>query len=185
MPRYEPLALAGAWTVRMEPNADARGWFARYFCAAEFEDRGPPLRFVQFNHSATRRRGSIRGMHLQIGAAAEDKFVKCIRGAVADVLLDLRVGSPTLLRHVRVDLSAANGAAVFIPRGVAHGFQTLEDDTELIYHHSNYYSPPDERGVRFDDPAAGIDWPMSPTESSDKDRFWPLLARDFAGFSIS
>jgi dTDP-4-dehydrorhamnose 3,5-epimerase len=182
---YRELSLAGAALIQPQGVGDERGWFERYFCVDEFGNRFPPVQFVQFNHSYTRRSGSIRGLHLQIGAAAEDKLVKCVRGRVFDVLLDLRHGSPTLLQHTAVQLKAGQGAAAFVPRGVAHGFQTLADDTELIYHHSNAYDPSLERGVRFDDPRAAIEWPLAVADVSAKDGRWPLLSRAFTGFEIT
>lgn len=184
VPTYRELSLQGAWIVEPEPMHDERGWFARYLCMADMDQRGIQTSFVQFNHTATRRVGSIRGMHLQIGAAAEQKFIKCVRGAVIDVLLDLRAGSPTFMQHVQIELSETNGVSVFVPTGVAHGFQTLQPDTELIYHHTNYHTPEQERGVRFDDPRAGIEWPLEPADVSVKDRNWPRLAEDFSGFVI-
>lgn len=185
VPAYRELSLHGAWLVEPEPARDERGWFTRYLCVRDMDRRGMETSFVQFNHAATRRAGSIRGMHLQIGEAAEQKLVKCVRGVVTDVLLDLRAGSPTFLHHAHVELSADNGRAVVIPRGVAHGFQTLAPDTELIYHHSNYYAPEHERGVRFDDPRAAITWPREPADVSVKDRSWPWLTEEFAGFVIA
>lgn len=182
MPHSTSLDLPGAYLLETRPFKDERGWFARYFCVAEFEPHAPGLRFVQFNHSCTRRRGSLRGMHLQTGASAEEKLVRCIAGAVLDVLVDLRRGSPTFLRHVAVELSAANGRTLFVPKGVAHGFQTLAEDTQLIYHHSNFYDPGAEAGVRFDDPRLGIHWPLPPADVSDKDRAWPLLSPEYRGF---
>jgi len=184
MPDVSELPLAGAFVLEPQPVADERGWFARYFCVQEFESRRPGLNFVQFNHSYTRARGSIRGMHLQVGDAAEEKLVKCVRGAVLDVLVDVRRGSPTFLRHATVRLSEGAGNAVFIPKGVAHGFQTLQDDTELIYHHSNFYAPEAERGLRYDDPRLAIEWPLPPADISEKDRAWSWLDADFNGFGV-
>lgn len=185
MPRFECLSIEGAWRVIAEPNGDDRGWFARYFCREQARLRGLDTDFVQFNHSFTQVAGTIRGLHLQVGEASEAKLVKCIRGSVLDVLLDLRQDSPTFLRYTPVELSAENRTAVYVPPGVAHGFQALADYSELIYHHSNYYLPASERGVRFDDPRAAIDWPLPVADVSPKDRQWPLLPADFSGFSAS
>ncbi len=182
MPQFESLAIDGAWRIIAEPNGDDRGWFARYFCREQARLRGLETDFVQFNHSFTRLAGTIRGLHLQVGEATEAKLVKCIRGRVLDVLLDLRKRSPTFLRYATVELSAENRTAVYVPPGVAHGFQTLVNDSELIYHHSNYYEPESERGVRFDDPRAAIDWPLPAADISAKDRGWPPLSTDFSGF---
>ncbi|MEX0729912.1 MAG: dTDP-4-dehydrorhamnose 3,5-epimerase [Aquisalimonadaceae bacterium] len=185
MPLHQQLGIAGAYVLTPEPVRDQRGWFTRYFCVDGFRETGRDVRFVQFNHSCTSRQGTIRGMHLQLGDAAEDKLVRCIRGRVLDVLVDLRRGSATLLRHVSVELSAADGRAVFIPRGVAHGFQSLCDNVELLYHHSNYYTPRSEAGLRYDDPAVEIRWPLTAVDVSPKDRAWPLLAYGFSGFDVT
>lgn len=184
MPALESLPVRGAWRVAPEPRGDERGWFARYFCSAEAEQYGMDTQFVQFNHSYTRERGTVRGLHLQIRTGVEAKLVRCIRGAVLDVLLDLRRGSPTFLQYAAVELSADNRVAAYVPPGVAHGFQTLEADAELLYHHSNFYMPETERGVRFDDPRGAIAWPLPVADVSPKDRQWPLLSPDFTGFEI-
>lgn len=183
MPKLTELPIAGAWLVEPQPVADDRGWFARYFCVSEF-GRAEDLQFVQFNHSYTRAAGSIRGLHLQIGAAAEEKLVRCVHGAVLDVLVDVRPGSRTFLEHVTVELRSGGGAAVFIPKGVAHGFQTLQEHAELIYHHSNFYAPQAERGLRYDDPRLGIGWPLPVADVSDKDKGWQWLSEDFDGFRV-
>jgi dTDP-4-dehydrorhamnose 3,5-epimerase len=179
------LSIGGAYLVRPEPVQDERGWFTRYFCTREFDDCRPDLRFVQFNHSLTRRTGSVRGLHLQVEDAAEEKLVRCVQGRVLDVIVDLRQGSPTFLDHATVVLAPEPGDALFIPKGVAHGFQTLEPDTQLIYHHSNYYAPGQERGVRFDDPMLAIGWPLPVVDISEKDRSWRLLTEGFRGFDVS
>ncbi len=185
MPQFEVLAIEGAWRLLPELHGDDRGWFARYFCREQGGMRGLETDFVQLNHSFSQRVGTVRGLHLQIGAGAEAKLIKCLRGRVHDVLLDLRRGSPTFLRHVAVELSASNRVAAYVPPGVAHGFQALENDTELLYHHTNYYRPQDERGVRYDDPRAAIEWPLPAEEVSAKDRQWPLLGADFLGFAVA
>lgn len=185
MPRLTALDIAGVHVLEIDRRGDARGWFARYCDVDELGERKLNGAFVQFNHSCTRRRGSIRGLHLQRGSAAEDKLVRCVRGGVLDVLVDVRVGSETFLQHVTVELSAERGNAVYVPRGVAHGFQTLEDDTELIYHHTNFYAPEQEWGIRYDDPRVGIVWPLPVAELSEKDRAWPLLAANFGGVHVA
>jgi dTDP-4-dehydrorhamnose 3,5-epimerase len=184
MTAYAALGIDGAWRLTMEPHPDERGWFARYFCADTFAELGGPMSFVQFNHSMTRNAGSIRGLHLQLGRPPESKLVKCVRGAVLDVLVDVRAGSPTFLQHVTLELSAG-GDAVVIPPGVAHGFQTLVEDTELIYHHTAPYRPGDERGFRYDDPRIGVAWPLPPADVSDKDRQWAWLDDGFEGFTVA
>lgn len=184
MPTLTNLAIPGVYLVEPEPARDQRGWFMRYFCVDGFRRTGRDIRFVQFNHSRTCRRGSIRGLHLQLGEAAEDKLVRCIRGRVMDVLVDLRRDSGTLLQKAFVELSEHNRRAVFIPRGVAHGFQTLDDDTELLYHHTNFHAPAREAGVRHDDPLVGIAWPLPVADISAKDLAWPLLSPGFNGFGF-
>ena len=184
MTQFEALYVRGAWRVIPEPIGDDRGWFARYFCSAQAHEYALETRFVQFNQSFTREPGTIRGMHLQIGEGAEAKLIKCVRGRVLDVLLDLRQGSATFMQHCAVELSAENRAAAYLPPGIAHGFQTLEADTELMYHHSNFYMPDTERGVRYDDPRADIRWPLPTAGISPKDQQWPLLSADFAGYEI-
>lgn len=184
MPQFEVLRVEGACLIVPEPNGDDRGWFARYFCRDKAGMRGLETDFVQFNQSFTCNAGTVRGLHLQVGEGAEAKVVKCVSGRVLDVLLDLRRGSPTFLRHVAVELSATNRAAAYVPPGVAHGFQTLVDDVELIYHHTNFYRPEAERGVRFDDPRAAIEWPLPPVDVSTKDRQWPLLSAEFDGYGL-
>lgn len=184
-PTWEPLRVSNAFRVLPRVVEDQRGWFMRYLSLPASGGGDDQPAFVQFNHSCTRRAGTIRGLHLQIGKGREAKFVKCVRGRVLDVLLDLRRGSSTFLEHAAVELSAESHAAVYAPPGVAHGFQTLEPHTELIYHHTNAYIPSAERGVRFDDPRAGIRWPRRPSEISEKDRQWPLLSADFDGYEVA
>lgn len=184
MPGLESLGIAGAYRLRPRPARDARGWFVRYLDTEALAEVAPAPGFVHFNHSRTEHRGSVRGLHLQIGAAAEVKLVKCVRGAVLDVLVDCRRGSPTFLQHALLELVEGLGDAVLIPRGVAHGFQTLQDQTELIYHHSHPYQPDAERGLRYDDPMIGISWPMPVAEVSGKDEAWPFLKDSFEGYEI-
>lgn len=160
-------------TVRRE---DERGWFARVMCEDVLREHGLPHRFVQANHSMSRRRGTIRGLHFQRPPHAEAKLVRCVAGAILDVIVDIRAGSPTRLRWEAFELSAANGRMLLVPEGFAHGFQTLTDDAEVTYHVTHRYTPEAEGGLRYDDPALGITWPLPVTEISAKDRAWPLLA---------
>ena len=159
--------------IELEKRGDYRGFFARFFCEREFAEAGLETRFVQVNNSLTAASGTLRGMHFQLPPAAEIKVVRCIRGALHDIIVDLRSGSPTYLRWFGADLSAENRVMMYIPRGFAHGFITLSDDTEALYLVSAFYAPEHERGVRFDDPRFGIRWPILPTEMSAKDREWP------------
>ena len=158
--RFEALNLHQAVLARIEPHSDERGFFARTFCAQEFARAGLPTEAVQASVSFNTKRGTIRGMHFQWPPSREGKLVRCLRGSVLDVLLDLRPGSPTYLRHVSVQLDEENRDAVFIPHGVAHGFQTLSDSTEVLYQLTDVYTPDLATGVRWNDPAFAIEWRM-------------------------
>lgn len=171
--KFLPTPLAGAHLVELERRGDDRGFFARLFCEREFAAAGLETRFVQANNSLTARRGTLRGMHYQLPPAAEVKLVRCLRGALYDVILDLRPRSPTFGQSFGAELTAENRTMMYVPRGFAHGFLTLADDTEALYLVSAFYAPEEERGVRFDDPRFSIRWPIAPTEVSAKDRAWP------------
>jgi len=158
---FTPTALPGAVLVDLERHEDARGHFARTWCAREFRDAGLSDRLVQASVSYNHRRGTLRGLHYQVAPHEEDKLVRCTAGAIWDVIVDLRPDSPTYLRHVAVELRAATGRALYIPRGFAHGFQTLEDGSEVFYQMSEFYAPEAGRGVRWNDPRFGIDWPIA------------------------
>jgi dTDP-4-dehydrorhamnose 3,5-epimerase len=166
---FEETPLPGVWVIGLEPRGDERGFFARVFDDGEFGERGLVSHWVNVNDSLSAQRGTLRGMHYQVAPAAEVKLVRCIRGALFDVALDLSSG-----RWFGVELSAENRKMLYVPEGCAHGFLTLADDTEAFYFTSAHYSPDHERGVRWDDPAYGIEWPFEPTVLSDKDRAWPL-----------
>jgi dTDP-4-dehydrorhamnose 3,5-epimerase len=170
---FRALGIGGAWLIDLEPVGDERGSFARTFCAREFAERGLAVDFVQHSVSRNSARGTLRGLHFQSPPRAEDKLVSCRRGAIFDLCLDLRPGSPTFLKWEGYELSAENGRQLYIPKGCAHGFQTLTDDAEITYRISEYYAPEFSCGVRFNDPAFGIDWPLAVTVMSDKDRTWP------------
>jgi dTDP-4-dehydrorhamnose 3,5-epimerase len=165
--------LPGAWLIDLEPWEDDRGMFARTWCAREFEEQGLAAGFVQSSISRTRRRGTLRGMHWQIEPHAEDKLVRCVRGEIWDVIVDLRPGSPTRLRHVAVELDGESGRMLFVPKGFAHGFQTLRDDVEVEYHMTAFYAPSAARGARWDDPAFGIDWPIPDPTLHPRDASYP------------
>ncbi|HWO41827.1 MAG TPA: dTDP-4-dehydrorhamnose 3,5-epimerase [Candidatus Eisenbacteria bacterium] len=173
---FTETKLPGAYTIDPEKHADDRGFFARTWCKREFEARGLNDRLVQCNVSFSRRRGTIRGMHYQVAPYAEVKILRCTRGAIYDVIIDLRPDSRTYRRWIGVELSAANHRMIYVPEGFAHGFQTLEDDAEVIYQVSQFYTPGAERGVRYNDPAFGIQWPLEVTSLSEKDRTWPDFA---------
>ena len=174
--KFIATKLKGAWIVEPEPHGDARGFFARTFCAREFEANGLATTFAQCSVSLNRARGTLRGLHLQIAPACEAKLVRCTSGALYDVIVDLRPDSPTFLQHLGVELTARNRRALYIPEMFAHGFQTLEDDTEVFYQISEFYAPELARGLRSDDPKLGIQWPLPIATISDKDRNWPLLS---------
>ena len=157
--RFLPTSLAGVLIVEPELREDDRGFFARTWCRDEFATAGIPTQWVQCNVSFNRCAGTLRGMHWQAAPHEEAKLVRCTAGAVYDVVLDVRTGSPTFGQWVAIELTAANHRAVFIPGGLAHGFQTLTDNTEVFYHMSAMYHPEAARGVRWDDPAFGIVWP--------------------------
>jgi len=157
---FETLGLSGAVLVRLEPHADLRGFFARLVCVEEFRAQGLPGDFVQSSISWNRRRGTVRGMHFQWPPSREGKLIRCLRGAIHDVLLDLRPGESTYLKHRAVVLDQHNRDAVFIPTGVAHGFQTLADDCEILYQMTDFHAPALATGVRWNDPAFGIRWPL-------------------------
>lgn len=173
--RFTPLPVDGAYVVDIEPVHDERGFFARIFDADAFAALGLAREFIQLSLSFSRQRGTLRGLHYQEEPAIETKLVRCIRGAMHDVIVDLRPASPTYLAHAAVELSAENRRAVYIPPLVAHGFQTLADDTETLYHIDAPYTPGAARGVRYDDPALGIGWPLPVSVINDKDRSWPML----------
>jgi dTDP-4-dehydrorhamnose 3,5-epimerase len=163
----------GAYVIDLERRADERGYFARVWCEKELQAHGLTARVAQVNVSGNARKGTLRGMHHQLAPRQEVKIVTCTRGAIYDVALDLRRDSPTYLKWVAAELTAANRRMLYIPEGCAHGFQTLADDTELLYLMSEFYSPELARGVRCDDPAFGIEWPLAVTCMSAADRDWP------------
>jgi dTDP-4-dehydrorhamnose 3,5-epimerase len=161
---FHETPIGGAWVIEVEPVSDERGDFARTFDAEAFEQRGLSSDIVQCSTSFNRRAGTLRGMHYQAGAAAECKLVRCTVGAVYDVIVDLRADSPTHARWHAVELTSERRNAIYVPLGVAHGFQTLADRSELLYMIDRAYEPGAARGVRWDDPAFGIDWPAPPGE---------------------
>lgn len=171
--RFAETALSGAYVIELEPNVDARGFFARTFCEREFAEHGLPTRFPQCNLSRNRRLGTLRGMHFEAPPTAESKLVRCSTGAVYDVIVDLRPASATRFRWFGVELTAESGRALFIPAGFAHGFLTLADDTDVFYHMGDSYRPGSARGFRWNDPRFGITWPTAPLTMSDRDASYP------------
>lgn len=173
--RFIDTAIAGLWIIELEPHGDERGFFARTFDIDEFAEHGLAAGFVQNNLSYNRQRGTLRGFHYQDERAPEAKLIRCVRGAVQQVAVDLRPGSNTYLRHVAVELSAKNRRALYIPELCAAGMQTLEDDSELSYQVTGFYTPAAERGLHHADPVVGVSWPLPVAVISDKDRSWPML----------
>ena len=180
--KFKKTQLPDAVLVELEPARDERGFFARTFCVDEFAAQGLETDYPQHSVSFSARRGTLRGMHFQRPPHAEVKLVRCLRGAVIDVIIDLRPKSPAYKKWQAFELTEANGHQLYIPKGFAHGFQTLCDDVAVHYLISERYSPASSTGVRFDDPEFAIDWPIAVSEISDKDRVWPdyadLLAVD-------
>lgn len=174
-----PQPLVGLAVIETAAFEDHRGSFARLFCSGELAALGLGS-IVQINHSLTRAVGAVRGLHFQRPPKAEAKLVRCLAGRVLDVAVDLRAGSPTYLKWHAVELTAANRLALFLPRGFAHGFQTLTPDCELLYLHDEFYSPEHEGGLRHDDPALSIPWPLPVADLSERDASHPLLSPDFA-----
>jgi dTDP-4-dehydrorhamnose 3,5-epimerase len=170
---FRPTAIPDAWIVEPERHADSRGFFARAWCAAEFRAHGLSADLAQLSISHNVRRGTLRGLHYQAAPHQEAKLVRCTRGAVFDVVLDLRPASPTFTRHIAVQLDAENRLGLYVPEGCAHGFQTLTDDTEVLYQISVGYVPEAARGVRWDDPAFAIPWPPAERIMADRDRLYP------------
>ena len=175
--RFVSTEIAGAYVIELEPQCDERGWFARTWCEREFARYGIAAPPRQCSLSVNVKRGTLRGMHYQAESHAETKLVTCVRGAIYDVIVDLRSGSPSYKRYVAVELTADNRRRLYIPAGCAHGFQTLADDTEVHYQMSEFYDPESARGVRWDDPAFGIVWPAAPDRIiSARDRSYPDFA---------
>jgi len=175
--RFTETKVIGAWVIDPTPHEDARGRFMRAWCAREFSDHGIEFSPVQANLGYSPRKGTIRGMHYQEAPALEAKLVRCTRGAIFDVVLDLRAGSPTFGEWYGVELSAENARMLYIPEYCAHGYQTLEDETEMYYMASAVYNPGAVCGVRFDDPVFSVQWPLSATVVSQQDLNWPLTKR--------
>lgn len=171
--RFSELELPGAWRVELEPHEDERGFFARTFCEKEFAAHGLVTRYPQCNLSHSRHAGTLRGMHYQAAPHGEVKLVRCVRGAIHDVIVDIRAGSPSRGRWLGVELDARRRTALYIPEGFAHGLLTLQDDTEVFYQMGASYVPEAQRGFRWDDPAFGIEWPFPPRTISERDRTWP------------
>jgi len=179
--KFIETPLKGAYLIELEKRGDDRGFFARTFCKNEFVSIGHKSEFVQFNHSITKVAGSIRGMHFQVPPFTEIKLIRCVKGSVYDVIIDIRKDSSTFLNYFAIELSDANMLSLYIPEGFAHGFQSLREDSHLIYHHTAYYTPGSEGALRYNDPLLGIRWPLPVTVISDKDKDHALLNNSFKG----
>jgi dTDP-4-dehydrorhamnose 3,5-epimerase len=175
--RFESTPLAGSYLIHLDPHVDGRGLFGRVFCAQEFAAKGLETVFVQANISTNISAGTVRGMHFQREPDDEVKLVRCVKGAIFDVIVDMRVGSETFLRWFGVELSEENAAMMYVPKGFAHGYQALSDGATALYLVSTFYTPASESGIRADDPELEIKWPRSVSGLSDKDARWPLLRR--------
>ncbi len=172
---FTETKLPGAYVIDIAPHKDDRGFFARTFCEREFTEHNLVNAFVQCNVSLTRFKGTLRGLHFQRSPACEVKLVRCTQGSLFDVIVDLRPDSPTYLQHIGMELTAQNHRALYVPAMFAHGFQTLEDETEAFYQMTEFHSPGLATGMRHDDPRLEIRWPLSVSVISERDRTWPLL----------
>jgi dTDP-4-dehydrorhamnose 3,5-epimerase len=175
---FSETQLQGAFIIDLEQRSDDRGFFARTFCAEEFQTHGLKPTVAQCNLSFNHKAGTLRGMHYQILPAAETKLVRCTRGAIYDVIIDLRPGSPTYRQHIGVELTEENRRSLYIPELFAHGYQTLTDNTEVVYQVGEFYTPGYERGIRYDDPTFNIEWLLPVTVISEKDRNWAPFSID-------
>lgn len=173
--KFSETPLKGAFVVELQEVSDDRGFFARAFCAREFEEHGLKPVVAQINLSFNERKGTMRGLHFQQAPATEAKFMRCISGAIYDVIVDLRPDSPTYRRHFGLELSAANRKALYVPEMFAHGYLALTDGAQAYYSASEFYAPGVEHGLRYDDPALGINWPIPVENITQKDANWPLL----------
>ena len=173
--RFTPMSLSGAYLVQLEPRIDARGAFARAFCAREFAAQGLMASFMQANISTNLKAGTVRGLHFQNAPHREAKLVQCAKGSIYDVVVDIREESATYLRWTGVELSDSNGVMIYVPEGFAHGYQTLSDGANVLYLVNEFYTPEVEGGLRYNDPKLGIKWPLAVSDISEKDGRWPLL----------
>lgn len=173
--QFTETKLKGSFIIDIEPRPDSRGFFARTFCGQEFVAHNLKPTVAQCNLSFNYKKGTLRGMHYQIAPATENKLVRCTQGAIYDVIVDMRPESPTYLSYIGVELTAENRRSLYVPAMFAHGYQTLTIDSEVAYQVSEFYAPGYERGLRYDDPAFDIEWPLPVSEISEKDVTWPLL----------
>jgi dTDP-4-dehydrorhamnose 3,5-epimerase len=172
---FTETKLPGAFVIDLKPHHDNRGFFARGFCQNEFIEHGLKPTIAQANIASNRVKGTLRGMHFQCPPAAETKVVRCTRGAILDIIVDLRPESPTYLQHVAVELTEENFRALYVPERFAHGYQTLRDNTDTSYQVGEFYTPATEGGLRYDDPRLGLTWPLPVSAITEKDRCWTLM----------
>jgi dTDP-4-dehydrorhamnose 3,5-epimerase len=173
--KFKATPISGAFLIDLETQSDSRGFFSRIYCEREFAAQGLETRFVQSNLSFNKKRGTLRGLHFQAPPKEEIKLVRCTRGAIFDVIVDLRPDSPTFRRTATFELTQDNRTALYVPKRVAHGFQTLADQSEVLYQMGEFYAPELSRGIRWDDPILGIRWPIHPPILSPQDAGWPAL----------
>lgn len=181
MMTFTETSLKGNFVIAPSAHGDQRGWFMRTYCKDQFQQIGHDKEWVQLNHSFTSRRGTVRGLHFQHPPYGEIKMIRCIAGAVFDVAVDLRKDSPTFLKWFGTELSVGNKQMMYIPEGFAHGFQTLSDNVELLYHHSAFYNPQAEGGLLYNDSLIDIHWPLPVAELSERDTRHPILDKNFKG----
>ncbi|MBW8039432.1 MAG: dTDP-4-dehydrorhamnose 3,5-epimerase [Planctomycetes bacterium] len=182
--KFSQTKLNGAWIIEPEPFHDHRGKFVRLFCRSRLKEILQGNLIEQVNYSLTIKTGAVRGMHFQSPPKAEIKLVRCLKGVVFDVMVDLRRRSPTFLQWHGEILSEENMKMLYVPKGFAHGFQTMQENCEMLYLHTDSYSPQDEAGLRYDEPMVGIQWPHEVVDISDKDNNFPLLTSEFAGINL-
>jgi len=173
--KFNEIFLKGAYLIELTPFIDERGVFTRLFCEQELTAIGHYKKIVQINHSLNKQQGTVRGLHFQKSPHAEIKIVRCIHGRIWDVIVDIRKDSPTFLQWFGVELSLESYNAIYIPGGFAHGFQTLTDNAQLLYFHTEFYHPASEGGLRFNDPSLKIDWKQEVTDISTRDQHYPLV----------
>lgn len=181
---FSKTTLDGAYTIDLNKIGDERGFFARMFCENEFSEQNLETSFIQINNSLSKDKGTLRGMHYQLSPSAEVKVVRCVKGALFDVIIDIRPDSPTYRKWFGELLSAENRKMMYVPRGFAHGFITMENNTEAIYLVSSAYAPDAERGIRYNDPEFNIEWPIPPQEISEKDMNWPDFDEHWHGTKL-
>lgn len=182
--KIEKTTIKDCYVIHPDIIEDERGWFMRVFCDQDFNEIKKGIHFKQINHSFNKDKGTFRGMHYQTPPHAEDKLIRCISGGIVDFVLDIRKDSSTFLHHIAVELNPKNKCILFLPKGVAHGFQTTENNTELIYHHTEAYNKTADRGLRYNDPKININLPIPLSVISDKDKNQLLLTNDFYGITI-